>query len=113
MLKEYNKKSLWYGIPGLLVQSAFFFVNPFISLLGTVAVVIGFGYYAKSKGYSKAFGLLGLLSWAGIIILALLKDNFPSLQDQQRKKTEKRDALIFISSLFFPVLVLIVLWKIL
>ena len=34
---------------------------------------IGFGYYAKAKGRSMAWGLCGFLSLAGLVILALLE----------------------------------------
>lgn len=74
MIKELNNKSLAFGVPGLLIQSICFFINPFLSLIGTILLIIGLGYYAKARGHSGWFGLLGLLSWIGIIILLVLKD---------------------------------------
>ncbi len=73
MLKTQNKKSLVYGIPGILLQAVGIFSLP-IGLIGTVLLVIGLGYYAKAKGHSGLFGLLGLLSWLGVIVLMCLKD---------------------------------------
>lgn len=111
MIKEYNSKSLAFGIPGLILQSIFLFLNPLISLIGSILLIIGLGYYAKGKGYPGYLGLLGLLSWLGIVILALLKDKHPGAADIERKKTEKRDALIFLGIIVAFVIGLILLWK--
>ena len=93
MIEQYNKRSLAFGIPGLILQlgsqflASLFQTNggqteravgaviavPFL-LLGTVLLIIGLCYYAKAKGYSGVLGLLGLLSCLGLIILACLKD---------------------------------------
>ena len=35
-------------------------------------LIVGLGYYAMSRGQSKWFGALGLLSCLGLIVLALL-----------------------------------------
>lgn len=43
-------------------------------LVGWVLVIIGCAYYAKGKGYNGAWGLLGLLSIIGLIILVLFRD---------------------------------------
>ncbi len=43
-------------------------------LLGTVLLIIGLVYYAKAKGRHPAWGIMGLLSIIGLIVLALLKD---------------------------------------
>jgi small-conductance mechanosensitive channel len=105
MIPEYNLKSLCIGILGLIIQVAYLFLprvavamgaNPtarlpewvawtmlLTLLIGTILVIIGLGYYAKSKGYSAMLGLLGLLSWLGLIILAVLPDKMK----QQSPKT--------------------------
>jgi hypothetical protein len=44
------------------------------SLIGVLLVIVGLRYYAKAKGYSDVFGLLGLLSCVGVVILAVLPD---------------------------------------
>jgi uncharacterized membrane protein YjjB (DUF3815 family) len=43
-------------------------------LVGTVLAIVGFGYYAKAKGRSMAWGLFGFLGLIGLVVLALLKD---------------------------------------
>ena len=42
--------------------------------VSTILLILGLGYYAKSKGYAGALGLLGLLSCVGLIIVAVLPD---------------------------------------
>ena len=42
--------------------------------LGVLLLIAGFGCYAIYKGRSPAWGLLGLLSWIGLIVLAALPD---------------------------------------
>jgi hypothetical protein len=92
MIPEYNRKSLLLGLPGLGLQIVCYaLINitasggapgllSFLPLLqlgvvaGLVLLVIGLCYYAKSKGYNALFGLLGLLSCLGLIILAVLPD---------------------------------------
>ena len=46
----------------------------FIRLIGGVLIVVGCCFYAKSKGYNGAWGLLGLLSIIGLLILICMKD---------------------------------------
>ena len=45
-----------------------------IIITGSVLFIWGCTQYAKGKGYSAWFGLLGLISFFGLIILALLPD---------------------------------------
>ena len=42
--------------------------------LGDVLIVVGCCFYAKGKGYNGAWGLLGLLSIIGLLILICMKD---------------------------------------
>lgn len=44
------------------------------ALVGLLLLIIGLRHYAKSKGYSDAHGLLGLLSLLGVLITAILPD---------------------------------------
>jgi hypothetical protein len=93
---QLNRKSLAFGVPGIILQlagnfmaraEAFGLSSPgsggppggaglwlVVSVLGTILLIYGLCLYAKSKGYHPAFGLLGLLSILGIIILAVLPD---------------------------------------
>ena len=43
-------------------------------LTGTILFVAGVYYYAKAKGYHGALGFIGLFSWVGLLIIALLPD---------------------------------------
>ena len=96
MIPEYSRKSLAVGIPGLFLQilcyvgpdllwtksSAGLAGMPLWAMIASsvgvtvssLLLVVGLGYYAKSKGYSGALGLLGLLSCVGLIIVAVLPD---------------------------------------
>lgn len=49
-----------------------------VTLVGTGLLIAGLAMYAKAKGRSPAWGLLGFLSIIGLIVLALLKDHAPS-----------------------------------
>ncbi|MBP7216570.1 MAG: hypothetical protein KBA46_04725 [Candidatus Omnitrophica bacterium] len=89
MEKVLNKKSLAYGVPGLIIQVIGFLVHPLILFLGTVFLIIGLGYYAKAKGHSGFFGLFGLLSWIGIIVLICLKDHNITPEEVEARKTTK------------------------
>lgn len=95
MIEELNKKSLAYGVPGLLIQTAGLFIHPLIALVGTILLIIGLAYYSKAKGHSGYFGLFGLLSWIGIIVLIVLKDlNMTPEEEQARKKTKTKDIVL-------------------
>lgn len=86
MDKKLNKVSLLWGVPGIVLQHLGFFMSGmfaeplialfflFLSLVGTVLLLIGLGYYAKAKGHTPVWGLMGLLSCLGILVLALLPD---------------------------------------
>lgn len=45
-----------------------------VTIIGTLLVLFGFAFYAKSKGRNQAWCLLALLSVIGWIILICLKD---------------------------------------
>lgn len=82
-----NKKSLTFGIPGIIVQiignvlvrtqegnTMMVLLGAVVALAGTVLLIVGLSFYARGKGYHPAFGLLGLLSCLGLIILAVMPD---------------------------------------
>ncbi len=81
-----NRISLLWGGPGLAIQILAYLAvrattDPLLALLallsvlgGTALLLIGLGYYAKAKGHSAAWGLFGLLSVIGLIVLACLPD---------------------------------------
>jgi hypothetical protein len=91
-----NRKSLALGVPGIVLQllgNVMYrtggVVAPqgqaetghplwlLVALVGTVLLIAGLSFYAKAKGRSPAWGLMGLLSIIGLIVLACLKDRSP------------------------------------
>jgi hypothetical protein len=86
MIARYNNISLALGIPGIILQVVGQFMrgNPengtvgaLVLVVGTVLLIGGLAMYAKAKGRSLAWGLMGFLSLIGLIVLALLKDHAP------------------------------------
>jgi len=81
-----NRISLLWGVPGIVgqimgniimgaAQEAITALFGLAMLLGcTVSLLIGLAYYAKAKGHSPWWGLMGLLSCIGILVLAVLPD---------------------------------------
>lgn len=84
MVKEYNRKSFYFGIPGIILQIGGHLMRDsigeptaagvLISLLGTALLITGFVFYAKAKGRHPAWSLFAFLSIIGLIVLACLKD---------------------------------------
>lgn len=92
MIREHNRTSLLYGIPGVLLQFPGPFLTeylwPEIGLLpklvagaGSVLLLIGLSYYARAKGRNPGWCLLAFLSWFGILVLALLEDRSGTIHD--------------------------------
>jgi hypothetical protein len=84
MIKRYNTISLLLGVPGLIMQFAgplWVIKDPRSSLacvlpfLGATLLILGLGYYAKSKGRSWNWGWFGLLGIIGFVVLACLRDD--------------------------------------
>jgi hypothetical protein len=116
MIAKFNRKSLAFGIPGLLLQigcGAGFAVLGYTTAVsgqtpaewignllrigyygGTILLIIGLSEYAMSKRRHVAWGLFGAVSCVGLVILVCLKDKmgngvkspFPSTSDRQQKK---------------------------
>lgn len=84
MIAEYKSKTVSFVVSGLLLQivgSALakagflgWLVGGPAALLGSVLLIMGCCFYAKAKGYAWWFGLLGLLSCIGLIVLYVLPD---------------------------------------
>lgn len=92
MIAKYNRRSLAIGAPGVLLQTAggiasgAFEGSPgegytdqqiiamCVTLLGTLMLIVGLGYYAKAKGREVLWCLLGFLGIIGLLCLALLED---------------------------------------
>lgn len=86
MIARYNNISLALGIPGIILQIVGQFMggkseNDIIGVLvvvaGTALLIGGLAMYAKAKGRSPLWGLMGFLSLLGLIFLAILKDLAP------------------------------------
>lgn len=84
MIARYNNISLALGAPGIILQIVGIVIatkpereslGRSVMALGSLLLVAGLAMYAKAKGRSPAWGLMGLLSWIGLIVLAMLKDN--------------------------------------
>ncbi|MEM1031049.1 MAG: hypothetical protein AAGA56_10105 [Myxococcota bacterium] len=72
-----NRKSLLIGGPGILLQvlagtGALGEYGGMLSIVGSVLLLVGLGHYARARGQSPWFALLGLLSLLGFIALAIL-----------------------------------------
>jgi hypothetical protein len=97
VIAKYNRKSLAFGVPGLLLQigsliaiailnyaAARNSAQPPASWLtnlfsvgyygGTILLFIGLCEYADAKGRNRLWASLGLLSVVGLVILACLSD---------------------------------------
>lgn len=78
MIAKYKSRSnrfvtawLFLQLAGLLVGAEF---GALISLAGGVCLIVGCCYYSKAKGHCSLWGLLGLLSIIGLIILVCFPD---------------------------------------
>jgi len=92
MIPEYKTKTNIFAGLGLVLQlgSRMMVVGnqdpnqaalwTLVLLVGWVLIIVGCVYYAKGKGYSGAWGLLGLLNVIGFIILVLFKDRHKEAQ---------------------------------
>lgn len=87
MISRYNNISLALGVPGILLQVAGNvmrasggneMLGTLVLLAGTILLVGGLAMYAKAKGRSPLWGLMGFLSCIGLLVLALLKDRAPN-----------------------------------
>jgi hypothetical protein len=84
MLAAYKSKTMTFVIAGIVLQivgsiiakAGFlgWLVGGPVALIGSVLLIMGCCFYAKAKGYAWWFGLLGLLSCIGLIILYFLPD---------------------------------------
>lgn len=54
---------------GFVLRWSFPTVGALISLVGTLMLIVGLTYRAKDKGRAAAWGLCGLLSVVGVIIV--------------------------------------------
>jgi len=87
MIVDYIRKNFhWAVYWGVILQCAGGLMCPIrsypllailgwlITIIGTILLLAGFTFYAKSKGRSIAWSLLAILPIVGWIILILLRD---------------------------------------
>lgn len=88
MIKQYNRLSFVFGIPGIIMQifgrikmigNEDSTLWPMVMLLGTALLMIGLAYYAKAKRRHWAWCFMGFLSIIGLTVLAYLKDKSEDL----------------------------------
>lgn len=101
---SYNRKSFYWGIPGIIlhITGLVMFMHylsqldmttyhqeplhiNFVMLLGFILLLVGFAYYAKMKGRSRAWCLVAFLGIIGLVILACLKDKFVLIPEYIKK----------------------------
>lgn len=74
-----------FGVPGIVLQFVGWLMqgdtipggSPLglvVQVVGTVLLIVGLSFYARAKGHHPAWGLMGLLSIIGLIVLAVLPD---------------------------------------
>ena len=97
MIAKYNRRSLYWGAPGLCLQivgpimfmvwesEATVYVGAIATLTGLTMLMIGFIYYAKAKDQHPAWAGMALLSWIGFIVLARLPDRHQRSIDRMNK----------------------------
>ena len=78
MLQEYKTKTNLFILLGIIAQVVGKMmsqdIGSLIALAGVVLFIIGCSYYAKGKGHHGAWGLLGLLSIVGLLVLVCMRD---------------------------------------
>ena len=83
MLKEYKRKSNLVILLGIAVQFGGGIIADMMEIdamgaafrfSGAILFIVGCCYYAKGKGHNSAWGLLGLLSLIGLLVLVCLRD---------------------------------------
>jgi hypothetical protein len=90
MIARYNHLSLLIGVPAIILQFLALYLKIYkhspagqpIAIVATIMLTIGLTLYAKSIGRNPAWGLVGLLSIFGLLILASLKDYAPNSDEK-------------------------------
>lgn len=83
MLKEYKVKTNLFILFGITVQFGGAILasamevdglSILFRIVGAILLITGCCYYAKGKGYHVAWGLLGVFSLIGLIVLVCMRD---------------------------------------
>jgi hypothetical protein len=87
MISRYNRVSLAVGAPGLVLQTVGLVGHGWwLAMGGSLLLLVGLAFYARSKGRSAWWGLFGLLGWIGLVVLALLRDEAPHFTNPDARK---------------------------
>jgi hypothetical protein len=110
MIARYNRKSMLFGVPGLLLAFVGIFGEiPLLALVGNVTVFTGLVYYAKAKARHWSWSFInflpnlalplnlpapvyGLMQLFALVVLASLRDNAPKEAPARRASQESRKA---------------------
>lgn len=96
MIEKYNRLSLMFIIPAFVLQVLGFLLENvygshsvwvLLPPIGAFLLLIGFAFYAKSKGLHWSWCFLALLSFIGFFLLFCLKDN-TEIDQIERKSLE-------------------------
>ena len=78
MIQEYKNKTNLFILLGIIMHVGGMVMGNHIGLLinlaGGILFIVGCCFYAKGKGHSGTWGLLGLLSIIGLFVLILMTD---------------------------------------
>lgn len=79
MIRKYSDKSMKFGIPGLVLHALAAWLHVpvlswLIAVVGSLLLCLGLCYFARAKGRSILWGLLGFFSFFGLIVLAVIPD---------------------------------------
>jgi hypothetical protein len=93
LLPEYQRSFTLTGVPGLLLcgfanlvfTSGNVGVAALLMALGVALCVVAVSLYAIGKGYSRYWGVLGLLWIGGFIVLFFFPDRYRHLSKGSRK----------------------------
>ena len=92
MIAKTNGTWSTLNVTGFLLQIAGRIIGAeiglFLILLGTILLVAGIAEYAKAKGRSPTWGLLGLFGLIGMGVLRLIKDKSVDVSDNDSNRTE-------------------------
>ena len=80
MIQAYRNKGLSLSLTGVGLQivgavTNIMFVSGLIALVGTGVLMLGLAWIAKSKGRTPLWGLLGVFSILGPVVLYVLPDS--------------------------------------
>jgi predicted alpha/beta hydrolase len=90
-IRKLNRQSLAIGVGGMVMQIVGSNIGGIagmaLSLLGLCSLFCGYGLYAKMKGRSPWWGVVGLFSCVGLIVLYFLPTECHNCHTEVKGKT--------------------------